>query len=69
MSDTLTDRKILYSARGLAEALDCSLPWAKKLIYSGAIPSMKIGGLRRVRHEDIVRFISENAEPAEEVGR
>ncbi len=52
---------ILYSAKGLAEALDISVPWAKKLIYSGRVPSLKIGKARRVRREDVERFIEENA--------
>jgi len=56
-----TTPKLLYSVRGLAEALDCSVPWAKKLVYSGRIPSLKIGNARRVRREDVEHWINENA--------
>jgi excisionase family DNA binding protein len=48
----------LLSLKSLAEYLDCGTTFAANLIASGAIPSFKVGSLRRVRKADVDEFIS-----------
>ncbi len=48
----------LMSLKSLAEYLDCGSTFAGDLIASGAIPSFKVGSLRRVRKADVDEFIS-----------
>lgn len=47
----------------VAEHLQCGRSTAKQLIYSGAIPSRKIGRLRRVKESDLAAYIA-NLPPA-----
>jgi excisionase family DNA binding protein len=47
----------LLSLNDLTQYLSCSRTFAAKLISDGTIPSLKIGGLRRVRRSDVVRYI------------
>lgn len=43
----------LLSPNDLARYLSCSRTFAATLISSGTIPSLRIGGLRRVRKSDV----------------
>ena len=56
--------KHLLSAEELAQELGVGRTTAYSLLWSGTIPSMKIGRLRRVRREDLDRFISQRMEDA-----
>jgi excisionase family DNA binding protein len=56
--------KRLLSAEELAQELGVGRTTAYALLWSGTIPSMKLGRLRRVRREDLDRFISQRMEDA-----
>ena len=49
----------LLSAEELAQELGVGRTTAYSLLWSGAIPSMKLGRLRRVRREDFETFLAE----------
>jgi len=48
----------LMSLKSLAEYLDCGTTFAGDLIASGAIPSFKVGSLRRVRKADVDAYVA-----------
>ena len=48
----------LMSLKSLAEYLDCGTTFAGDLIASGAIPSFKVGSLRRVRKADVDEYVA-----------
>jgi excisionase family DNA binding protein len=50
----------LLKAVQVAEILNVSRAFAYQLMQKGVIPTVKILGARRVRHEDLLRFIQEN---------
>ncbi len=57
--------KRLLSAEELAQELGVSRTTAYSLLWSKAIPSMKVGRLRKVRVEDVEAFIAERVENAQ----
>ncbi len=57
--------KRLLSADELARELGVGRTTAYALLWSGQIPSMKIGRLRKVRREDVQAFIDANTEYGE----
>jgi excisionase family DNA binding protein len=57
--------KRLLNADELAQELGVSRTTAYSLLWSKAIPSMKVGRLRKVRVEDVEAFIAERVENAQ----
>ena len=57
--------KRLLSADELARELGVGRTTAYALLWSGQIPSMKIGRLRKVRREDVQAFIDAHTEYSE----
>jgi excisionase family DNA binding protein len=49
--------RLLLSTAEVARCLGISERFAKNLIYSGSLPSLKVGRLRRVRRGDLDRWI------------
>ena len=56
------ETKRLLSADELAKELSVGRTTAYALLWSGQIPSMKIGRLRKVRREDVEAFIQARME-------
>jgi excisionase family DNA binding protein len=54
--------KRLLSVEELARELGIGRTSAYALLWSGQIPSMKVGRLRKVRAEDVEAFIAERME-------
>ena len=52
-ADPMTD------SRGVADLLGCSVPTVERLTKSGAIPSFKVGRLRRYRRADVLSHQNE----------
>ena len=52
----------LLSTRELARFLGLGLTSTYQLLWSGAIPSVRIGRLRKVRRSDVERFIEARLE-------
>ena len=50
----------LLKASRVAEILNVSRAFAYQLMQRGEIPTVKIMGARRVRPEDLARYIGEN---------
>jgi excisionase family DNA binding protein len=48
------DPDVLIDVHGAAETLACSVPTIERLTKSGAIPSVKVGRLRRYRRADLL---------------
>ena len=59
------ETKKLLSAEELAQELGVGRTTAYALLWSGQIPSMKIGRLRKVRRQDVAAFIDANTEYGE----
>jgi excisionase family DNA binding protein len=59
------ETKRLLSADELARELGVGRTTAYALLWSGQIPSIKIGRLRKVRREDVQAFIDANTEYSE----
>jgi excisionase family DNA binding protein len=59
------EAKRLLSAEELARELGVGRTTAYALLWSGQIPSMKIGRLRKVRREDVQAFIDAHTEYSE----
>jgi excisionase family DNA binding protein len=59
------ETKRLLSADELARELGVGRTTAYSLLWSGAIPSMKVGRLRKVRREDVEQFIQARMEHGE----
>jgi excisionase family DNA binding protein len=57
--------KRLLSAEDLARELGVGRTTAYSLLWSGTIPSMKVGRLRKVRREDVEAFIKAHIEGGE----
>lgn len=49
------DADALVDVHKAAELLHCSVPTVERLTRSGAIPSVKLGRLRRYRRSDLTR--------------
>ncbi len=56
--------KRLLSADELARELGVGRTTAYSLLWSGTIPSMKVGRLRKVRREDLEAYLAERMESA-----
>lgn len=56
----LTLPEHLLKATEVADILNVSRAFAYKLMQLGEIPTVKIQGSRRVRQEDLARFIQDN---------
>lgn len=56
----------LLSAEDLAQRLGVGRTTAYSLLWSGTIPSMKVGRLRKVRREDLESFIKARMERGED---
>lgn len=52
-------RRLVLSTPEVADALGCSVPTVKNLIRSGALQSVKIGSLRRVRFSDLEAYVAQ----------
>ncbi len=59
------ETKRLLSADELARDLGVGRTTAYALLWSGQIPSLKIGRLRKVRREDVEAFIDASTEYSE----
>jgi excisionase family DNA binding protein len=59
------ETKRLLSADELARELGISRTSAYAILWSGQIPSMKIGRLRKIRREDVEAFIEARMENGE----
>jgi excisionase family DNA binding protein len=60
--------KRLLSAEDLARELGLGRTTAYSLLWSGTIPSMKVGRLRKVRREDLEAYIEARMERGEHGG-
>jgi excisionase family DNA binding protein len=60
--------KRLLSAEDLARELGVGRTTAYSLLWSGTIPSMKVGRLRKVRREDLEAYIKTRLERSEHGG-
>jgi excisionase family DNA binding protein len=63
---TISVTKELLSPEELAEVLGCGRTYAYQLLRNQAIPSFKLGKLRKVRRRDVGRFIEGQAAEAKE---
>lgn len=54
----MADPTLLLTVDEVATEMRCSDWPVKQLIKSGALPSIKVGGLRRVRRGDLETFIA-----------
>ena len=57
--------KRLWSAEDLARELGVGRTTAYALLWSGTIPSLKVGRLRKVRREDLEAYIAARMERGE----
>jgi excisionase family DNA binding protein len=62
------ETKKLLSADDLARELGVGRTTAYSLLWKGAIPSMRVGRLRRVRREDVEAYIAARMERGEHGG-
>ena len=51
------DQKMLYTLADVAAALSVSRSKVYELVRSGALPSVRIGGSRRVLGEDLATYV------------
>jgi len=51
------DEKMLYTLADVAAALGVGRTKVYELVRSGALPSVRIGGSRRVRGEDLATYV------------
>ncbi len=51
------NEKLLYKVSEVAAFLSLSRTTVYELVRSGALPSVRIGGARRVRGEDLARYV------------
>ncbi len=58
------DDKLLYRVHEAAEFLSLSRAKVYQLVRSGAIPSVRIDGSRRIRGEDLRAFVTALTEVA-----
>ena len=62
------ETKKLLSAKDLARRLGVGRTTAYALLWSGIIPSLKVGRLRKVRREDLEAYIEARMERGEHGG-
>ncbi len=53
------DMEKLFTPQEVAERLRLELPTVREMLWSGRIPSIKVGRLRRIRLEDLERIEKE----------
>lgn len=63
---TISASKELLGPEELAEVLGCGRTYAYQLLRNQAIPSFKLGKLRKVRRRDVERFIEEQTAGAKQ---
>ncbi len=51
------DEKLLYRVTEVAASLSLSRSTVYELVRSGVLPSVRIGGSRRIRGEDVARYV------------
>jgi excisionase family DNA binding protein len=56
----------LMSTEELAKFLGLGRTWTYELLSAGAIPSVRIGRLRKIRRTDVDRFVESRLEPVGE---
>ena len=66
MSDTATVDRLLFRVEEVAEVLGLGTTTVKGLIASGELRSVKIGGCRRVRVEDLRAYLDSLAPEVDE---
>lgn len=64
MGTTPTTPRLLLSTKEVADALGVSERHVKNLMYSGALPSITLGRLRRIYIGDLHAYIDERREDA-----
>ncbi len=57
MEGCVMDEKLLYRVNEVAANLSLSRSTVYELVRSGVLPSVRIGGSRRIRGEDLARFV------------
>jgi excisionase family DNA binding protein len=50
--------RLLYRVTDVAETLSISRAKVYELIAAGSLPSVRLDGCRRVRHQDLLQFIA-----------
>lgn len=63
---TISASKELLGPEELAEVLGCGRTYTYQLLRNQAIPSFKLGKLRKVRRRDVERFIEEQTAGAKQ---
>ncbi len=58
------EERVLYKVEDVARQLSLSRTKVYELIRSGALPSLRIDGARRVRGRDVLAFVDELSEAA-----
>ena len=57
MEGRVMDEKLLYRVNEVAADLSLSRSTVYELVRSGVLPSVRIGGARRIRGEDLARYV------------
>jgi excisionase family DNA binding protein len=65
MSATANPAPLLYGIRETAQVLSISDRLVRRWIASGELPSVRLGGRRLVRHDDLEEFIAARVEPGQ----
>jgi len=60
LHDSILRVNTLLKAKDVAEILQISRAMAYNLMQSGEIPTVRIGKARRVRPEDLIKYIERN---------
>lgn len=55
--ETVVEDKLLYKVAEVAQVLSLSRTKVYELVRTGELPSVRIGGSRRVRGEDLAQFV------------
>ena len=64
--ETISPSKKLLNPEEMAEVLGCGRTYAYELLRNQAIPSFKLGKLRKIRRRDVELFIEGRAADAQE---
>ena len=57
MEGRVMNEKLLYRVNEVAAGLSLSRSTVYELVRSGVLPSVRIGGSRRIRGEDLARYV------------
>ena len=57
MEGRVMSEKLLYRVNEVASDLSLSRSTVYELVRSGVLPSVRIGGSRRIRGEDLARYV------------